>query len=59
MGRMLRRLLRWLTPLLALALAGGAVASSSVAGAAEVGINVAASSGNYFNAPKVREAKKR
>ena len=59
MGSMLRRPLRWLTPLLALALAGGALASSSVAGEAEVGVNVDATSGNYFNAPKVREAKKR
>jgi hypothetical protein len=47
---------RRLTPLLALALAGGALASASAASAAEVGINVAATSGNYFSAPKVRQA---
>ena len=46
----------WLGPLVALALAGGGVLSVSPAGAAEVGINVAATSGDLFNSAKVDAA---
>jgi hypothetical protein len=45
-----------LGPLAALALAAGASASTQVASATEVGVNIAATSGNYFNSPKVRAA---
>ena len=47
---------RWLGSLVGLALAAGGLALASPAGAAEVGVNVAATSGDYFNAPKVGEA---
>ena len=45
-----------LAPLVALALAAGSFVSTAPAGAAEVGINVAATSGDYFTSPKVRAA---
>jgi hypothetical protein len=50
------RLHRLLAPLVAIALAGGMLASASIAGAADVGINVTASQGNWFTSPKVRAA---
>src|ERR1700726_1204198 len=50
------RAYRLLGPLAALALAAGASASTQVASATEVGVNIAATSGNYFNSPKVRAA---
>ena len=46
----------WLGPLVALALAAGGLVSVSPAGAAEVGINVAATSGDLFNSAKVDAA---
>jgi hypothetical protein len=45
---------RWLGSLVALAVAAGVLTSTSVASAAEAGINVAATSGDPFNSPKVR-----
>jgi hypothetical protein len=42
--------------LVALAVAAGASTAAPVASATEVGVNVAATSGNYFNSPKVRAA---
>ncbi len=51
---MRRRALRWLLPLLATMLAGGVIASTSVAGAAEVGVNVTSNAG--FTSPKVAAA---
>src|ERR1035441_5499498 len=47
---------RWLGPLVALAVAAGSLVSVSPAGAAEVGINVAATSGDFFNSPNVDAA---
>jgi hypothetical protein len=47
---------RWLGPLVALALAAGGLVSVSPAGAAEVGINVAATSGDFFNSAQVDAA---
>ena len=47
---------RWLGPLVALALAAGGLVSVSPAGAAEVGINVAATSGDFFNSATVDAA---
>ena len=46
----------WLGPLAALALMAGATASTPVAGAAQVGVNVTANSGNFFGSAKVRDA---
>jgi hypothetical protein len=55
-GAMRLRAYSLLGPLAALALAAGASASTPVASATEVGVNIAATSGNYFNSPKVRAA---
>jgi len=48
---MRRHIRRWLGPLLALALVGGALASASVSNAAEVGVNVTSNAG--MTSPKV------
>src|ERR1022692_719471 len=47
---------RWLGPLVALAVAANGLVSVSAAGAAEVGINVAATSGDFFNSAQVDAA---
>ena len=53
---MRRRTYCLLAPLVALAVAAGSNAAAPVASATEVGVNVAATSGNFFNSPKVRAA---